>query len=289
MQWLRKGLLVWALGISLSTANDQNSKYLIQKKQELIETLEQNTTSPSNWETHKESLEEESLKAIHTDTITNLNSTPFATSGRTRMISPTLGNILGYGQAETIMREQNFYPSPLEFQATQRYDLYKTLSYPLIYPELKENFPTSREDFINKPEFEKYKNEKADHMLVVTKVWEGRNALAYYENGILKMATHVSIWLPYRKTITGAYDLSHDMIFRRSRKFDNAAIPYALHITEGFFLHQWWSDGQPRSHWCIRVPGLYQKWLYEHLPKQKKADENADFQPARIILDHLYD
>ena len=116
-------------------------------------------------------------------------------------------------------------------------------------------------------------------MLVVTKVWEGRNALAYYENGILKMATHVSIWLPYRKTITGAYDLSHDMIFRRSRKFDNAAMPYALHITEGFFLHQWWSDGQPRSHWCIRVPGLYQKWLYEHLPKQKKADENSDLQP----------
>ena len=137
MQWLRKGLLVWALGISLSTANDQNSQYLIQKKQELIETLEQNTTSPSNWETHKESLEDESLKAIHTDTIANLNSTPFATSGRTRMISPTLGNILGYGQAETIMREQNFYPSPLEFQATQRYDLYETLSYPLIYPELK--------------------------------------------------------------------------------------------------------------------------------------------------------
>lgn len=42
-----------------------------------------------------------------------------------------------------------------------------------------------------------------------------------------------------------------------------APMPYAIQIKDGYFMHQGTSDGTPRSHGCIRVPGLYQKWLYE--------------------------
>ena len=86
------------------------------------------------------------------------------------MIGSNLGNVLGYGQAEKIMRERNNYPSPMQFQAVQKYDDLETLSFTLIYPDLKEVFPNQWEAFLENEDFLKYKNENADHMLVVTKV-----------------------------------------------------------------------------------------------------------------------
>ena len=86
------------------------------------------------------------------------------------MIGSNLGNVLGYGQAEKIMRERNNYPSPMQFQPVQKYDDLETLSFPLIYPDLKEVFPNHWEAFLENEDFLKYKDENADHMLVVTKV-----------------------------------------------------------------------------------------------------------------------
>ena len=107
---------------------------------------------------------------IHTDSIAKFQNTPFAVKGRGKMIGSNLGNVLGYGQAEKIMRERNSYPSPMQFQAIQKYDNLKTLSFPLIYPDLKEVFPDQWEEFLENEDFLKYKDENADHMLVVTKV-----------------------------------------------------------------------------------------------------------------------
>lgn len=289
MNKLQTGLLIWALGISVSSGPDQNYWYLEEQRARLFDTLntpEQVDPTAESTAKSKEEITDEVL--IHTDSIAKFQNTPFAVKGRGKMIGSNLGNVLGYGQAEKIMRERNSYPSPMQFQAIQKYDDLETLSFPLIYPDLKEVFPNQWEAFLENEDFLKYKDENADHMLVVTKVEDWKHALAYYEDWALKLATYVSIGLPYRKTVSGAFDLQHDMIFRRSRKYDNAPMPYALHITWGFFLHQGRSDGKPRSHGCIRVPGLYQKWLYEHLPRWKKVDGTWERQSTRIILDKLY-
>lgn len=65
-------------------------------------------------------------------------------------------------------------------------------------------------------------------------------------------------------------------------------MPYALHIKGGYFLHQGRSDGTPMSHGCIRVPGLYQKRIYENLPKRIPNKEDGENHIPTIILDGLY-
>jgi lipoprotein-anchoring transpeptidase ErfK/SrfK len=53
--------------------------------------------------------------------------------------------------------------------------------------------------------------------------------------------------------------------YKRSKKHDNAPMPYALHIvggSGGYYLHQGRVNGTPLSHGCVRVPGLYQEVMY---------------------------
>ena len=208
MNKLQTGLLIWALGISVSSGPDQNSWYLEEQRARLFDTLntpEQVDPTAESTAENKEEIADE--VSIHTDSIAKFQNTPFAVKGKGKMIGSNLGNVLGYGQAEKIMRERNNYPSPMQFQAIQKYDDLETLSFPLIYPDLKEVFPNQWEAFLEDEDFLKYKDENADHMLVVTKVEDWKHALAYYEDWALKLATYVSIGLPYRKTVSGAFDL----------------------------------------------------------------------------------
>lgn len=202
---------------------------------------------------------------------------------RKRIITPSYGNLLGFSQAETIMKEYNNLTNPSNFQAAQIIKPNETINIPLIYPELKDYFPHKRTKLTENTTFEKYKNIKADHLLVVSQCENGKTALAYYKNGILNLATYISAGTQAHRTISGYYQLKHDNIFRRSRKYQNSAMPYSIWITWGYFLHQGKSDGTPKSHGCIRVPGLYQKWLYEQLLKAVATEE-----VPMIILEWLY-
>ncbi len=204
------------------------------------------------------------------------------------MIQPNYGNLLGFSQAENIMRDYNDLPDSVEFSATKRLESKDKIRFPLIYPELEDYFPKERETLCLNESFSKYQDIKTDHLLVVSRCENGKNALAYYERGKLKLATYVSIGKPWTKTITGSFPLKHSAIFRRSRKYKNAAMPYALHIKGGYFLHQGRSDGKPRSHWCVRVPGLHQKRIYEHLPKTTPDENSKKIWVPTIILEGLY-
>lgn len=186
------------------------------------------------------------------------------------------------------MKNFNQFPDSVNFSAKTRLKNEDKIRFPLIYPELKHYFPDSLKNlWQNNEAFLPYKRENIDHLLIVSKCENGKNALAYYEQGRLKMATYVSIGNPRTKTIRGSFPVKHDAIFRRSRKYQNAAMPYSLHIKGHYFLHQGWSDGSPRSHGCIRVPGLYQKWLFEHLPILNSETIEKDKIPT-IILEGLY-
>ena len=212
-----------------------------------------------------------------------LKNTPF--DPQKKMLQGKLGDLLGYSQVEEIIKEFNDFPDSLKVSAQQNYDLEQDiLTIPLIYPELLDYFPQDLEDLLQSPAFEKYSEESNPHLLVVSQCENGKNALAYYQKGTLTLASYVSIGTG-RSTLSGKYPLKHDAIFRRSRKYQNAAMPYSLHFIWWYFVHQGLSDGNPRSKWCIRMPGLYQKRLYEQLPNPEK---DSDLSSAEIILEGLY-
>jgi hypothetical protein len=192
------------------------------------------------------------------------------------MIAPSYWNLLGFSQAEDIMANNNINKWKW-FEATNWVDTDESITVPLIYPELKDIFPAEWSTLANWA-FSEYKNVKTNDLLIVTQCKNWKNALAYYKNWKLTLATYVSIWTSRHKTVSWEYNLTLDQIRRRSHKYQNSAMPYSINITGWFFLHQGWSNGKPQSHWCVRVPGFYQKWLYEHLPKTG----------SKIILNWLY-
>ncbi len=112
------------------------------------------------------------------------------------MIQPNYGNLLGFSQAENIMRDYNGLPDSVEFSATKRLESKDKIRFPLIYPELEGYFPKERETLCLNESFSKYQDIKTDHLLVVSRCENGKNALAYYERGKLKLATYVSIGKP---------------------------------------------------------------------------------------------
>ena len=230
-----------------------------------IENVNKSDTAPDNIEISNGCFEVN---------ISNLEWTPFFWSRR--MIAPSYWNLLWFSQATDIMTNNN--AKWKEFDVTNWVDEKESISIPLIYPELADYFPADWSSLANGA-FSKYKDVKANDLIVVTQCKNWKNALAYYKNWKLTLATYVSIGTRWRRTVSWEYDLKHDQIRRRSHRYHNSAMPYSIWITWGYYLHQGWSNWKPQSHWCVRVPGLYQKWLYEHLPKEN----------SKIILDWLYE
>lgn len=172
----------------------------------------------------------------------------------------------------------------------------KEIVIPRVYDWLKETFPESLDEFIkNNPEFSSgVKDSKTVLIITKTKGNESRFAMAYYLSGKLSIATHVSPWLPSKsktKQILNEETWEIQTIiteewwanspewnfevkrtnekfirFKRSKKYKNAPMPYAIWITWWVFLHHWTNvDGKKRSHWCIRVPGFYQELLFHEI------------------------
>jgi len=106
---------------------------------------------------------------------------------------------------------------------------------------LKTYFPQTLLEVQQDPQFSNYSFSNPN-TLILLKTKSGRHALAYYQNGTLAMTSFVSI------------GTLRDQIRRRSRKYKNAPMPYSLHVSGGYFIHQGTSTGYPLSHGCIRVP-----------------------------------
>lgn len=96
------------------------------------------------------------------------------------------------------MRDYNSFPDSVDFSPTKKIESKDKISFPLIYPELENYFPKEWGTLclsLNES-FSKYQDIKTDHIFVVSKCENGKNALAYYERGKLKLATYVSIGKP---------------------------------------------------------------------------------------------
>ena len=249
---LRTIMLSWALTIG-NFPNQWNNT----TKQEIHRLFSQKSPSIRG----KVNIEESKFIKISSS---DLKWSPFDPSHP--MITLNETNLLWASQSEKILSEFNSHDPKLTFQEK----LEKGIKIPIIYPELKKYFPETLIEVEQDPQFKNYRLSNPN-TLILLKTQNGKHALAYYQKGKLTMASFVSIGTAQHKTISWQYAITPDLIRRRSRKYKNAAMPYSLHISWGYFLHQWKSNGYPLSHGCIRVPWLYQQWLYKQIKQGKQT------------------
>jgi hypothetical protein len=88
--------------------------------------------------------------------------------------------------------------------------------------------------------------------------------LAYlYRGGSLIAVAAISTGIEGRNTPTGIFSVLDKRPFYRSKKYDNAPMPWMQRIDEyGIALHGGYNPGYPASHGCIRLPVAFAKRLY---------------------------
>lgn len=88
--------------------------------------------------------------------------------------------------------------------------------------------------------------------------------LAYLYRGdtLVAVATISSGRYP-RPTPTGIFSVRGKKTMHRSKKYDNAPMPFTQFIDQyGVALHAGHNPGQPASHGCVRLPTAFAKKLY---------------------------
>jgi len=88
--------------------------------------------------------------------------------------------------------------------------------------------------------------------------------LAYlYRGDALMAVATISTGVEGRNTPTGIFTVLDKQPFYRSKKYDNAPMPWMQRIDQyGVALHGGYNPGYPASHGCIRLPVAFAKKLY---------------------------
>ncbi|HEY8593088.1 MAG TPA: L,D-transpeptidase family protein [Sphingomicrobium sp.] len=88
--------------------------------------------------------------------------------------------------------------------------------------------------------------------------------LAYlYRGDTLMAVTTVSSGRSSHPTPTGIFSVHTKKTMHRSRKYDNAPMPFTQFIDQyGIALHAGAIPGRPASHGCVRLPASFAKKLY---------------------------
>jgi hypothetical protein len=101
--------------------------------------------------------------------------------------------------------------------------------------------------------------------------------VAVYVNWKLDLLSYISPWSDFIKwwiktktwnyisTYADKYHISwaKDSIKETNNWLEWAIMPYAVHVTWWIYVHAWYVTWKRKSHWCIRLPILYAKGLYE--------------------------
>lgn len=90
------------------------------------------------------------------------------------------------------------------------------------------------------------------------------NQLAFlYRGDTLVAAASISTGKDGRESPAGVFQVLNKTPMYRSKKYDNAAMPFAQFITDyGVALHAGPNPGYAASHGCIRLPSGFAKKLY---------------------------
>ncbi len=88
--------------------------------------------------------------------------------------------------------------------------------------------------------------------------------LAYlYRGNALMAVTTVSSGTDRNPTPTGIFAVLNKKTMHRSRKYENAPMPFAQFIDQyGIALHAGHNPGRPASHGCVRLPAAFAKKLF---------------------------
>ena len=88
--------------------------------------------------------------------------------------------------------------------------------------------------------------------------------LAYlYRGDTLMAVSTVSSGQPGRDTPTGIFSVRGKQLMYRSKKYDNAPMPFAQFIDQyGIAMHAGYNPGHPASHGCIRLPSAFARKLF---------------------------
>ena len=88
-------------------------------------------------------------------------------------------------------------------------------------------------------------------------------AYLYRGNALMAVAT-ISSGEPGRDTPTGIFSVLNKKTMHRSRKYDDAPMPFAQFIDQyGIALHAGHNPGHPASHGCVRLPAKFAAKLYQ--------------------------
>jgi lipoprotein-anchoring transpeptidase ErfK/SrfK len=84
-----------------------------------------------------------------------------------------------------------------------------------------------------------------------------------YRGDTLVAMAATSTGIEGRNTPTGIFSVLDKKVFYRSKKYDNAPMPWMQRIDQyGIALHGGYNPGYPASHGCIRLPVAFAKKLY---------------------------
>jgi lipoprotein-anchoring transpeptidase ErfK/SrfK len=88
--------------------------------------------------------------------------------------------------------------------------------------------------------------------------------MAYiYRGDTLMAATTISSGREDKPTPTGIFSILNKMPMYRSKKYDNAAMPFAQFFEpHGIALHAGSVGDEPNSHGCVHLPASFAKKLY---------------------------
>ena len=88
--------------------------------------------------------------------------------------------------------------------------------------------------------------------------------LAYlYRGSTLVAVSTISSGKDEKPSPTGIFSVLDKKPFYRSKKYDNAPMPWMQRIDQyGIALHGGYNPGYPASHGCIRLPAAFAKKLY---------------------------
>lgn len=90
-----------------------------------------------------------------------------------------------------------------------------------------------------------------------------QHAYLYRGNTLMAVAT-VSSGKSGHDTPTGIFSVLDKREMYRSKKYDNAPMPFMQRIDQyGIALHAGYNPGQPASHGCVRLPTEFAKKLYK--------------------------
>jgi hypothetical protein len=88
--------------------------------------------------------------------------------------------------------------------------------------------------------------------------------LAYlYRGDTLIAVSTISSGKDEKPTPTGIFSVLAKQPMYRSKKYDNAPMPWMQRIDQyGIALHAGYNPGEPASHGCVRLPSAFAKKLY---------------------------